>query len=152
MKKALSLLIALLMMASVIFTVPVSAYTDTNINVVSKTDEATNQEEESIIMKIIHTIFFSKLTFDSNGGSEVPYQYAFKFFGKFKAAQNQHAREIRLTIQEAEDLGSVITELLGEFYNKVSSFNESINKPKTDGNGNMLFSNNDVTMDGGSFK
>lgn len=75
-----------------------------------------------------------------------------RFFGKFKAAQNQHAREIRLTIQEAEDLGSVITELLGEFYNKVSSFNESINKPKTDGNGNMLFSNNDVTMDGGSFK
>ena len=88
MKKMISMLIALIMLVSVMLSVPVSAYTGTEVNAVSESTENADTEEESLIMRIIHTIFFSKLTFDSNGGSNVHYQYAFKFFGKFKTPAN----------------------------------------------------------------
>lgn len=82
MKKVVSLLIAFVMIASVVFTTPVVAYTDTIVNSISNNEE--NTSEESGFMALIHAIFFSKLSFDSNGGSEIPDQYALKLFGKFK--------------------------------------------------------------------
>lgn len=84
MKKAASLLIALLMIISVALSAPTAAYAFESENAINTTESNENSEEESLFMRIIHTIFFSKLTFDSNGGSSVPSQYAFKFFGKFK--------------------------------------------------------------------
>ena len=71
------------------------------------------------------------------------------FFGKLTALQNQRAKEMRLSIKEAEEIAIVINELLTHFYSKVSSFQDSI-KP---GEVKVVpFSNDDVIMDGGSFK
>lgn len=87
-KKTLFLFIALLMTFSVLFSLCASAYNESESNSSAFTSANVNDEEESMFMRIIHAIFFSKLTFDSNGGSEVPYQYAFKFFGRFKTPAN----------------------------------------------------------------
>ncbi len=88
MKKAVSLLVAMLMILSVVFSVPATAYASESTNAINATESNGGTEEESVFMRIIHTIFFSKLTFDSDGGSEVPYQYAFKFFGRFSTPAN----------------------------------------------------------------
>ena len=74
------------------------------------------------------------------------------FYNKLKEAKAQNARDVRLSLKEMDDLGYVLYELTSEFYEKIMSSAGQINKPKPGGDGNMLFSTDEFTMDGGSFK
>ena len=74
------------------------------------------------------------------------------FFSKLKEAKAQNARDVRLSLKEMDDLGYVLFELTSEFYDKVMSNSNTINKPNEGGDGNMLFSNDSSSLDGGSFK
>ena len=71
------------------------------------------------------------------------------FFNKINTAKRMNNRDIRLTVKELEEVGEVIRELLTSFYNKVSTVQDSI-KP---GEVKVVpFSNEEIEMDGGSFK
>jgi len=63
------------------------------------------------------------------------------FYNKLNEARRQNVRDVRLSLKEMEDLGNVLFELTSEFYGKVIESPASINRP-----------NDDVSMDGGSFK
>ena len=71
------------------------------------------------------------------------------FMKKLSNAKNQNVREVRFSINEMEGLAFVITELLGHFYNKIETFQDSL-KP---GEVKVVpFSNEEIKMDGGSFE
>jgi hypothetical protein len=74
------------------------------------------------------------------------------FFSKLKEAKAQNVRDVRLSLKEMDDLGYVLFELTSEFYDKIMSSSNKINKPNEGGDGNMLFSNSEPSLDGGSFK
>lgn len=84
MKKALAFIIALLMTGSILFSVPTSAYASFTNDSASDEAASTELQNESIFMKVVHMLFFSKLTFNTDGGTEIPSQYAWKLFGRFK--------------------------------------------------------------------
>ena len=55
------------------------------------------------------------------------------FFSKLKEAKAQNARDVRLSLKEMDDLGYVLFELTSEFYDKVMSNSNTINKPNEGG-------------------
>ena len=73
------------------------------------------------------------------------------FFNKLKEAKRQNVRDVRLSLKEMDDLGYVLFELTSEFYDKVMTSSNKVNKQNDEGD-NMSSPNDEPTIDGGSFK
>lgn len=73
------------------------------------------------------------------------------FFNKLKEAKSQNVRDVRLSLKEMDDLGYVLFELTSEFYDKVMTSSNKVNKQNDEGD-NMSSPNDEPTIDGGSFK
>lgn len=63
------------------------------------------------------------------------------FWNKLTEAKKENVREIRLSLKEMDELGFVIYELLGEYFNK------TIDNVKNNGN---YDDNDEVILDGGN--
>lgn len=73
------------------------------------------------------------------------------FFNKLKEAKSQNVRDVRLSLKEMDDLGYILFELTSEFYDKVMTSSNKVNKQNDEGD-NMSSLNDEPTIDGGSFK
>lgn len=73
------------------------------------------------------------------------------FFNKLKEAKSQNVRDVRLSLKEMDDLGYILFELTSEFYDKVMTSSNKVNKQNDEGD-NMSSPNDEPTIDGGSFK
>lgn len=73
------------------------------------------------------------------------------FFNKLKEAKSQNVRDVRLSLKEMDDLGYILFELTSEFYDKVMTSSNKVNKQNDEGD-SMSSSNDEPTIDGGSFK
>ena len=73
------------------------------------------------------------------------------FFNKLKEAKSQNVRDVRLSLKEMDDLGYILFELTSEFYDKVMTSSNKVNKQNDEGD-NMSSPNDEPTRDGGSFK
>ena len=73
------------------------------------------------------------------------------FFNKLKEAKNQNVRDVRLSLKEMDDLGYILFELTSEFYDKVMTSSNKVNKQNDEGD-SMSSPNDEPTIDGGSFK
>ena len=72
-------------------------------------------------------------------------------FNKLKEAKSQNVRDVRLSLKEMDDLGYILFELTSEFYDKVMTSSNKVNKQNDEGD-NMSSPNDEPTIDGGSFK
>ena len=50
------------------------------------------------------------------------------FFNKLKEAKSQNVRDVRLSLKEMDDLGYILFELTSEFYDKVMTSSNKVNK------------------------
>ena len=73
------------------------------------------------------------------------------FFNKLKEAKSKNSRDVRLSLKEMDDLGYILFELTSEFYDKVMTSSNKVNKQNDEGD-NMSSPNDEPTIDGGSFK
>lgn len=73
------------------------------------------------------------------------------FFNKLKEAKSQNVRDVRLSLKEMDDLGYILFELTSEFYDKVMTSSNKVNKQNDEGD-SMSSPNDEPTIDGGSFK
>ena len=73
------------------------------------------------------------------------------FFEKLKEAKSQNVRDVRLSLKEMDDLGYILFELTSEFYDKVMTSSNKVNKQNDEGD-SMSSPNDEPTIDGGSFK
>ena len=73
------------------------------------------------------------------------------FFNKLKEAKSQNVRDVRLSLKEMDDLGYILFELTSEFYDKVMTSSNKVNKQNDEGD-SVSSPNDEPTIDGGSFK
>ena len=67
------------------------------------------------------------------------------FFNKLKEAKSQNVRDVRLSLKEMDDLGYILFELTSEFYDKVMTSSNKVNKQNDEGD-NMSSPNDEPTI------